>query len=132
MAEKSKEKKNPLVSLLGGIIMTVLLVVVVPVIISYFIEPVIMDMIGDSSLDLAFIQLTSGALGAIVMLIVLVLFMLLMGGGAILRKFGVIGIAGLILAYVFLLDQLWGWVVPVIIVAILGGVSYLRDKKKNK
>ncbi|MCL2296532.1 MAG: hypothetical protein FWC29_05590 [Methanomassiliicoccaceae archaeon] len=131
MAKESKNK-NPLVSLLGGIVMTILLVVVVPVVISYFIEPIVMDLIGDNSLDLAFIQLTSGALGAIVMLIVLVLFMLLMGGGAILRKFGVIGIVGLILAYVFLLDQLWGWVVPVIIVTVLGLVSYLRDKKKGK
>ncbi|MCL1811650.1 MAG: hypothetical protein FWG41_05495 [Methanomassiliicoccaceae archaeon] len=132
MAEKSDKKKNPIVSLIGGIVMTILLVVVVPVVISWLIEPYILEFIGDSSLDLAFVQLTSGTIGAIVMFIVLVLFMLLLGGGAILRRFGVIGILGLILAYVFLLDQLWGWVVPVIIVTVLGLVSFLRDKKKNK
>jgi len=126
MADKSKSK-NPVVSLIGGIVMTVLLVVVVPVIVSYFIEPIVTDAIGDTTIA----GLAPGAIGAIVMFVVLILFMLLLGGGAILRKFGVIGIVGLILAYVFLLDQMWGWVVPVAIVVLLGVVSYLREKKKE-
>ncbi|MDR1690521.1 MAG: hypothetical protein LBR42_01580 [Candidatus Methanoplasma sp.] len=124
---KESDKKNPAKSLLGGLVMTILLVVVVPVVISWLIEPIVMDLIGDTS----FIGLTSGAVGAIVMFIILVLFMLLLGGGAILRKFGIIGIAGLILAYVFLLGQTWGWVMPVAIVILLGVVSYIRDKKKK-
>ncbi|MCL1979070.1 MAG: hypothetical protein FWG60_02800 [Methanomassiliicoccaceae archaeon] len=131
MADKSNDKKNPLTSLVGGLLMTILLVVIVPVVISFFIEPIVVDMIGDTDLNLAFIQLTSGAIGAIVMFIILVLFMLLLGGGAILRRFGIIGIAGLIIAYV-LLGQTWGWVIPVIIVLILGLVSFFRDKKKGK
>ena len=127
MTEETK-KKNPIVSLIGGIVMTILLVVVVPVIVSYFIAPIVDEIIGDTS----FAGLAPGAIGAIVMFVVLILFMLLLGGGAILRKYGVIGIAGLILAYVFILDQMWGWVVPVVIVVLLGVISYLRDKKKNK
>ncbi|MDR2698456.1 MAG: hypothetical protein LBB30_02095 [Candidatus Methanoplasma sp.] len=118
----------------GGLLMTILLVVVVPVLVSYFIAGIVTDLIGDTS----FAGLTSGAIGAIVMFVILILFMLLLGGGAILRKYGVIGIAGLILAYVALAivledDSYWfGWVIPVIIVAILGAVSYLREKKKSK
>ena len=131
MADKSKEKKNPLTSLVGGLIMTIILVIVVPVIVSFFIGPVVRDAIGDTALNTPLVSLSSGAIGAIVMFIVLVLFMLLLGGGSILRKFGIIGIIGLILAYV-LMGQTWGWVLPVIIVAILGGFSYLRDKKKGK
>jgi hypothetical protein len=132
MAEKT-EKKSPLASLAGGIVMTVLLVVIVPIIVSLIIGPIVLDIIGNTS----FAGLTSGAIGAIVMFIILILFMLLLGGGAILRKYGVIGIAGLILAYV-LLGFFWdeqyytGWIIPVIIVAILGGISYYRDKKKGK
>jgi peptidoglycan/LPS O-acetylase OafA/YrhL len=131
---KSKENKSPLQSLAGGLLMTILLVVVVPVLVSYFIAGIVTDLIGDTS----FAGLTSGAIGAIVMFVILILFMLLLGGGAILRKYGVIGIAGLILAYVALAivledDSYWfGWVIPVIIVAILGAVSYLREKKKSK
>jgi len=124
MAEKS-EKKGVGSSLLGGILMTILLVVIVPIIVSILIEPIVKDLIGDAE----FAGLTSGAIGAIVMFIILILFMLLLGGGAILRKYGVIGIVGLILAYVFRLDQLWGWVVPVAIVILLGLVSFVRDKK---
>lgn len=131
MAEKT-EKRNPIVSLIGGIIMTLILVVAVPVIISYYIEPYILDFIGDTDLDLIIVQLSSGTIGAIVMFIVLVLFMVIFGGGAILRKFGVIGIIGLILAYWLLLDDPYGWIVPVIIVVLLGLLSYARDKKKSK
>jgi len=127
MADKSKEKKNPLTSLVGGLIMTIILVIVVPVVVSYFIQPVVSDIIGNTTL----VGLSSGAIGAIVMFIVLVLFMLLLGGGAILRRFGIIGVIGLIIAYV-LMGQTWGWVLPVIIVALLGGFSYLRDRKKGK
>jgi len=128
-----EEKKGVGSSLVGGIIMTLLLVVAVPIIISWFIQPYVEDFIGDTSL----LGLTSGAIGAIVMFVILVLFMLLLGGGAILRKYGVIGVAGLIVAYVLLgyfVDEAFymGWVLPVIIVLILGAVSFLRDKKKGK
>jgi len=130
MAKESKKTKNPIKSLLGGLVLTILLVVVVPVVISLLIEEPVKKIIGDMSLDAGFISLSSGAIGAIVMFIILVLFMLLMGGGAILRRYGIIGIAGLIIAYV-LLGQTWGWVVPVIIVTLLGLVSFYREKKKG-
>jgi len=113
-----------------GIVLTVILVVAVPVIISWLIEPHVNDWINNSFSD-GVVGLSAGAIGAIVMFVILVLFMLLFGGGKILKKYGVIGIIGLILAYVFILDQLWGWVVPVAIVILLGLVSYARDKKKK-
>ena len=131
MAE-TKEKKSVGSSLLGGILMTIVLVIIVPVVISWLIQPIVNDFIGNTSL----LGLTSGTIAAIVMLIILVLFMLLLGGGAILRRFGVIGIAGLIIAYIllgFFVNPAFytGWILPVIIVAILGGISLLRDKKKK-
>ena len=130
MAKKPKEKRNPVKSLLGGLILTIILVIVVPVVVSYFIGPVVRDLIGNTTLDTPLVGLSSGMIAAIVMFIIMILFMLLMGAGAILRKFGIIGIIGLIAAYV-LMGQLWGWVIPVIIVIILGVFSYYRDKKKE-
>ncbi|MCL2031914.1 MAG: YccS/YhfK family membrane protein [Methanomassiliicoccaceae archaeon] len=132
MTEKT-EKKSIGSSLVGGIVMTILLVVIVPIVVSWLIQPIVEDFIGDTSL----MGLTSGAIGAIVMFVILILFMLLLGGGAILRKYGIIGVAGLILAYVLLgyfVDESFylGWIIPVIIVAILGAFSYLKDKKKGK
>ena len=129
MAKKPKEKKNPIISLLGGLILTIILVIVVPVVVSHFIGPVVQRIIGDASLDTPLVGLSSGMIAAIVMFIIMVLFMLLMGAGAILRKFGIIGIIGLIIAYVWM-GQTWGWVIPVIIVILLGVFSYYRDKKK--
>jgi predicted Na+-dependent transporter len=132
MAEE-KEKKGIGTSLAGGLLMTIVLVIVVPVIIGFFIAPIVEDFIGDTSVA----GLTSGTITAIVLFIILVLFMLLLGGGRILKKFGVIGIVGLILAYILLgyfVDPVYylGWILPVIIVALLAGVSFLKDKKKDK
>jgi len=112
-----------------GIVLTLILVVAVPVIISSFLEDPIRDLVSDTVGD-GVIGLSAGAIGGIVMFLVLVVFMLLFGGGKILKKYGVIGIIGLILAYVFILDQLWGWVVPVAIVILLGLFSHIRGKKK--
>lgn len=120
-------------SLAGGILMTILLVIVVPIVISVFIGPLILPYFENVS----FAGLTSGAISGLVMLIILVLFMLLLGGGAILRRFGIIGIVGLVVGYL-LLGFFWdeqyytGWIIPLIIVAVLGTVSYLREKKKGK
>lgn len=118
-----EDRPGALGSLLGGIILTLVLVVAVPVIVSYFVEPIVIDLIGDTE----FAGLSSGAIGGIVMFIVMILFMLLLGGGAILRKYGIIGIIGLVVAY-WLMGDIYGAVVPVIIVVILGLISYLRDR----
>lgn len=132
MAKKIKDKKkNPVASLLGGLIMTIILVVVIPAAIGYFIAPIVNDVIGTTTLDSPIVNLTSGAISALVLFMILVVFMLLLGGGAIVRRFGIIGIIGLIIAYV-LIGQTWGWVVPVIIVVVLSVFSYSRERKKKK
>jgi hypothetical protein len=126
----AKENNNPVVSLIMGIVLTIILVVVVPVIISYFLEPIVKDLIEGSSDGDAILGISTGAVSAIVMFVILVLFMLLLGGGKILKKYGVIGIVGLIIAYEFILKLHLGWVIPVAIVVLLGIISYMRDKKK--
>ncbi|AIZ56565.1 hypothetical protein Mpt1_c06800 [Candidatus Methanoplasma termitum] len=132
MAEK-KEKKSVGSSLLGGIVMTIILVIIVPVVLGLIIQPIVENVIDNTT----FQGLSSGVIVAIIMFVILIIFMLLLGGGAILRKYGVIGIAGLIIAYILLgyfVNPAFytGWILPVIIVCILGGISFLRDKKKGK
>ena len=124
------ENKNAALSFIGGIVLTLILVVGVPILISLFIEDFVMDLLGASAKDSIGVGIVSGSVGGIVMLIILVIFMMLFGGGKILKKFGVIGIIGLIVAYVFLLKQTWGWVIPVLIVILLFFVSVIRDRKK--
>lgn len=126
--ENMAKVRNPLVSLIGGIVLTLVLVIAVPVIVSYFIEPVVVDAIGDTAIA----TLSSSTISAIVMFLVMLAFMMLLGGGAILRKFGVIGIVGLILAYWLILDDPYGAVMPIVMIILLGGLSYLKDRKKDK
>ena len=121
-------KNNPLTSLMGGMVMTILLVVVIPVITVLYISPVIEDIIGDTNVSSDLISISSSVIAAIVMLLIMVLFMLLLGGGAIVRRFGVIGIAGLVIAY-WLLEDLYGCILPICIIVLFAGISYIRDRK---
>lgn len=131
MAEPQK-KAGALVSLIGGIALTLVLVIAVPVLISYFIEPVITDLIGNTEINTSIISLSSGAIGAMIMFVIMMAFMYFLGGGMILRKYGVIGIAGLFLAYWLILDDPYGALVPIIMVVILAGVSYLMDCRRRR
>lgn len=127
MAKENKERPGILGSFLGGLILTMILVIAVPVVVSYFIEPIIMDLVADMEISNSIVQLSSGAIGGIVMFIIMILFMMLLGGGSILKKYGVIGIIGLIVAY-WAMGDIYGAVVPIIIVVVLGLISYLRDR----
>ena len=120
---------NPLHALLGGMIMTLLLVVVVPWVTVQYISPIVEDMIGDANISTEIISVSSSVIAAIVMLVILVIFMLLLGGGAIVRKFGVIGVVGLVVAY-WLLDDIYGCILPICIILLFAGISVIRDKKK--
>ena len=122
-------KMNPLHALLGGMIMTLLLVVVVPWVTVQYISPIVEDMIGDANISTEIISVSSSVIAAIVMLVILVIFMLLLGGGAIVRKFGVIGVVGLVVAY-WLLDDIYGCILPICIILLFAGISVIRDKKK--
>ena len=120
---------NPLQALLGGIVMTLLLVIVVPFVTVEYISPMVEDMIGDTNISTEIISVSSSVIAAVVMLLIMVLFMILLGGGAIVRKFGVIGVAGLVIAY-WLLDDLYGCILPICIILLFAGISFIRDKKK--
>ena len=120
---------NSLKSLLGGMIMTIILVVVIPFLTVEYISPVIDDLIGDTNVSSELISISSSVIAAVVMLLIMVLFMILLGGGAIVRRFGIIGVAGLVIAY-YLLDDIYGCILPICIIILFAGISYIRDKKK--
>lgn len=126
-----KKKVGAFGSLIGGIVLTLVLVIAVPVLISHFIEPIITELVGDMDINTSIISLSSGAIGAIIMFIIMMAFMYFLGGGMILRKYGVIGILGLVLAYWLILDDPYGAVVPVVMVVILAGISYLMDRRRK-
>ena len=117
---------NPLKALIGGIAMTLILVIVVPVISKLLIYPMVEDLIGDTQVDWV-ISLSSSVISAIVMLVVMLVFMLLLGGGAIIKKFGIIGIIGLVVAY-WLLGDIYGCVFPICVILLMTIIAFLRGK----
>jgi len=124
MAENN-EKPGVLHSFLGGLLLTILLVVVVPILSAWLIEPRVTEYLGDVNID----PFTAGMFVTAAMLLVLILFLLLLGGGKIFKKYGVIGVVGLIAAYYFL-DRLYDAILPVAIIILFVAISYIRDRKK--
>ena len=119
------DRSGVLHSFLGGLLLTILLVVVVPVLSAYFIEPRVVEYLGDVNLG----PFTSGMFVTAAMLLVLILFLLLLGGGKIFKKYGVIGVAGLVAAY-WLLERPYDAILPVAIIIIMVIFSYWRDSRK--
>ena len=127
MARKKKssmtgESKSLLESFVGGLIFTLILVVVVPVVCNMFIQPFVEDLVGNN----AFMWFSSSLIVTLIMLAVIIVFSLVLGGGAILRKFGIIGIIALIIAY-WLLGNLPGAILPVAVLIIMFVVNKVRD-----
>lgn len=94
-------------SFIGGLVFTIILVAIVPAVCDYFIQPVVEDMVGDT----AFMWFSSSLIVTVIMLAVLVAFMMVFGGSAILKQFGLIGVIALVVAY-WLLGNIYGAILP--------------------
>ena len=115
------------VSFLAGMLMTVLLVVVIPVVVDEYIQGWIREVVGDTGL--AF--LTSDVIVTILIWVVILGFMIVLGAGGILRRFGVFGILGLIFAY-WIMGDVTDAVLPLVILVAMLVVSWVRDVRKRK
>lgn len=100
-------------SFAGGLLMTMVLVVLVPIVCNQFISPVIVDTVGDND----FLMLSSEAVVNLLMWAVILGFMLLLGGSMILRKCGIFGILGLIAAY-WLLGDVSDALIPILMLIL--------------
>ena len=116
------ESKSVTQSFVGGLFFTLIMIVVVPVICEIFIQPVVQDIVGDN----AFMWFSSSLIVTIIMLVVIVLFSIFLGGSAILKKFGIIGVIALIVAY-WLLGDLPGAILPVAVIIIMFVVRKVKD-----
>ena len=116
--------KSALKSFVGGLILTIVLVVIVPVLISNYISGYIADLVGDGTV----LMLSSDIVINLLIWIVLLGFMLVLGAGGILKRFGIFGIIGLVVAY-WLLGDVTDAVIPL---ATLGGVLTLSKTRKIK
>jgi len=112
----------------AGVVMTILFVVVVPYITELYIIPFITEAVGDNT----FMSIGSQTLIQILIYLVFILFTLMLGGGAILRWFGVFGVLGMIAAY-YLLGDVTRAIIPVMSMIVIWIIFIpYRDKKSKK
>lgn len=118
--------RNPIKSFIGGLAFTLVLVLAVPVICTKYIHPIILEHFSGS---VAF--LSSMTLDAVVMLIITLVFTIVLGGGMILRGFGIFGVLGLITGY-YIIGRPQDAIVPVGLLIAITCILYVRRKKKEK
>ena len=119
--------KSGIKSFIGGLVLTLILVVIVPVVVNKYISGYIVDIVGDTT----FLTLSSDVIVNILIWLVMIGFMVLLGAGGILRKFGVIGILGLIVAY-WLLGDVRDAIIPLVTLAIVLVLTKIYRMKKDK
>ena len=81
-------------SFLGGLVLTIVLVVLVPVFVDQYATGYLEGLIGDRS----FLMLSSDVIVNLLTWLIIIGFMLLLGAGGILKKFGIFGIVGLVVS----------------------------------
>ena len=115
-------------SFAGGLLMTLVLVVLVPIVCNEYISPMVSEMVGDSRL----LMLSSDMIVNLLMWLIIIGFMVLLGGTMIMRKCGIFGVIGLIVAY-WLLGDVTDALVPLLMLVlsmiILKTVEIKRRKK---
>ena len=97
----------------AGVIMTLLFVIGVPFLTQTYIAPAVTDLVGNNT----FLILGSEALVQLIMFIVLIGFILVLGGGAILRWCSVVGVLGMVFAY-WLLGDVTMAIVPLLCLTV--------------
>ena len=112
----------------AGVAMTLLFVIVVPYFTDTYIIPYIKEAVGDSG----FMFIGSQTLVQILIFMVMVGFMVLLGGGAVFRWFGIFGVLGMVVAY-YILGDVTRAIIPLISIVIVWMIfSILRSRKEKK
>ncbi len=109
--------------------MTLILVVTVPLIVDHFVQRYIEDILGGVS----FLSLSSEVVVNLLVWMMVIGPMLLLGAGGILKRFGVIGIIGLIVAY-WILGDVTNAIIPIVtlaVVLIMSNIVRMHNNKKS-
>ena len=119
--------KELIKAFIGGMLFTLVLVIIVPVVTTNIIQPVIVEKVGDFGVGV----ISSSMIISVMLFLVTIIFSLLFGGGAILRSFGVVGVLGLIFAY-WLLGNIYGCIIPVATLILFAILKRIWDWFKNR
>lgn len=114
-------------SFIGGLVLTLVLVVIVPVVVNKYISGYIVGIVGDTT----FLTLSSDVIVNILIWLIMIGFMVLLGAGGVLKRFGIVGIIGLIAAY-WLLGDVRDAIIPLATLAIVLVLTKTYRMKKDK
>ena len=114
-------------SFAGGLLMTLVLVVLVPIICNEYISPMVSEMVGDSRL----LMLSSDMIVNLLMWLIIIGFMVLLGGTMIMRKCGIFGVIGLIVAY-WLLGDVTDALIPLLMLVLSMIILKTVEIKKRR
>lgn len=126
-AEAMGGAKKAFVSFAAGAVMTLILVVAVPILIDAYISGMVEEAVGDTS----FLFLTSETLILLIVWLIFFGFMVLLGAGGILKRCGVFGIIGLVVAY-WLMGDVTDAVLPLAVLAVVLVITWIIGIKRTK
>ncbi len=115
-------------SFIAGLLMTLILVIAVPMFVDTVVQKYIEDVVGDTT----FLTLSSEFIVNLLVWLIIIGFIVLLGAGGILKRFGVFGIIGLVVAY-WLLGDVTDAFIPLAtlaIVLVIGKTLEIRRRKR--
>ena len=115
-------------SFIAGLLMTLILVIAVPMFVDTVVQKYIEDVVGDTT----FLTLSSEFIVNLLVWLIIIGFIVLLGAGGILNRFGVFGIIGLVVAY-WLLGDVTDAFIPLAtlaIVLVIGKTLEIRRRKR--
>lgn len=115
-------------SFVAGLLMTLILVIAVPMFVDTVVQRYIEDVVGDTT----FLTLSSKFIVNLLVWLIIIGFIVLLGAGGILKRFGIFGIIGLIVAY-WLLGDVTDAFIPLAtlaIVLVIGKTLEIRRRKR--
>ena len=115
-------------SFVAGLLMTLILVIAVPMFVDTVVQKYIEDVVGDTT----FLTLSSEFIVNLLVWLIIIGFIVLLGAGGILKRFGIFGIIGLIVAY-WLLGDVTDAFIPLAtlaIVLVIGKTLEIRRRKR--
>ena len=115
-------------SFIAGLLMTLILVIAVPMFVDTVVQKYIEDVVGDTT----FLTLSSEFIVNLLVWLIIIGFIVLLGAGGILKRFGVFGIIGLVVAY-WLLGDVTDAFIPLAtlaIVLVIGKTMEIRRRKR--
>lgn len=115
-------------SFVAGLLMTLILVIAVPMFVDTVVQRYLEDVVGDTT----FLTLSSEFIVNLLVWLIIIGFIVLLGAGGILKRFGIFGIIGLIVAY-WLLGDVTDAFIPLAtlaIVLVIGKTLEIRRRKR--